>query len=334
MRVFSVADFYRSGSNFPMRAQLAVLATVLIFSAVPSPADDGWERASLTLTEENDTALSDRNYTQGAKIQFLSSDHTNRNWFSGNMPSLGYDAPRWKWGFDLGHQIFTPEDLSEHKLIREDRPYAGWLYGGLIFQQRGTNARGTEVMETFRLRGGVVGPDSQADHAQVSWHRTFGFQNPNGWRNQLKNEPGGQLLYDRRYRYALGDAWAVQFFPEAGVELGNIRIDGHAGGLLRAGYNIPNEFGLGGSTHDADFGCHVFAGVTGYAVALDIFLDGNNFRHSHSVDRKELVGEGRVGIAFTTRHVEFTATHVRRTHEFEGQNQSTGYTSLSLTAKF
>lgn len=317
-----------------MRAPFAVFVTVLFFTAAPSRADDGWERASLAWIVENDVALSDRNYTQGSKIEFLSADHTNRGCFTSVMPSFGYDAPRWKWGLDLGHQIFTPENLEEHKLLRDDRPYAGWLYGGLIFQQRGTNAGGTAVMETFRLRGGVVGPNSQADHAQVSWHRTFGLKNPNGWRNQLKNEVGGQLLYDRRYRYALGDAWAVHFFPEGGMELGNIRIDAHAGGLLRAGYNIPNQFGLGGSTHDADFGCHLLAGVTGYAVAQDVFLDGNNFRDSHSVDKHELIGEVRVGIAFTTRHVEFTATHVRRTHEFETQNESTGYTSLALTAKF
>lgn len=317
-----------------MRVQLAVFATVLIFSVASSSADDGWERASLTLTEENDSSLSDRNYTQGAKIQFLSPDHTNRGSFTSLVPSLGYDAPNWKWGYDAGHQIFTPEDLLETKLIEDDRPYAGWFYGSLIFQQRGTNANGTGVMETFRLRVGVVGPNSQADHFQSSWHRTFGFDRPSGWRHQLKNEVGGQILYDRRYRYVLGDTWSVQFFPEGGVELGNIRIDAHAGGLLRAGYNIPNQFGLGGSTHDADFGCHLLAGVTGYAVAQDVFLDGNNFRDSHSVDKHELIGEVRVGIAFTTRHVEFTATHVRRTHEFETQNESTGYTSLALTAKF
>ncbi len=318
-----------------MRAQLAVLATVLFFSAASSRADDGWERASLTLTEENDTSLSDRNYTQGAKLQFLSRDYTFSGWFNALAPSLGYDAPNWKWGLEAGHQIFTPEKITEHKLIRDDRPYAGWLYGGLIFQQRGTNARGAGVMGTYRLRAGVVGPNSQADHSQVSWHRTFGFDEPNGWRNQLHNELGVQFLYDRRHRYVLcGEVWSVQFLPEAGVELGNIRIDVHGGGTLRAGYNIPNEFGLGGSTHDADFGCHLFAGVTGYAVALDVFLDGNNFRESHSVDKHELVGEARVGIAFTTRHVEFTATHVRRSHEFEQANESTGFTSLALTVKF
>ncbi len=317
-----------------MRPQLAILATILVFSAASSYADDGWERASLTLIEENDVALSDRNYTQGAKIQFLSSDHEDRGFFTSVVPALGYDAPRWKWGLETGHQIFTPENLLETKLIRNDRPYAGWFYGGLIFQQRGTNAHGTGVMETFRLRGGVVGPNSQADHLQSSWHRMFGFDRPSGWRNQLKNEGGGQFIYDRRYRYAWGDAWAVQLFPEGGVDLGNIRVDAHAGGTLRAGYNIPNEFGLGGSTHDADFGCHLLAGVTGYAVALDVFLDGNNFRHSHSVDKHELVGEARVGIAFTARHVEFTVTHVRRSHEFEAQDESTGYTSLAFAFKF
>lgn len=322
-----------------MRPKLIALSSVLLpalfFSTASLRADDGWERASLTLIEENDVALSDRNYTQGAKIQFLSGDHTFRGWFNALAPSVGYDAPNWKWGLEAGHQVYTPEKITEHRLIRDDRPYAGWLYGGLIFQQRGTNAGGAGVMGTYRLRVGTVGPDSQADHAQVSWHRTFGFDEPNGWRNQLRNELGIQFGYDRRHRYVLcGDAWSVQFFPEGGVELGNIRVDAHLGGMLRAGWNIPNEFGLGGSTHDADFGVHLFGGVTGYAVALDIFLDGNNFRDSHSVDKHELVGEARVGIAFTTRHVEFTVTHVRRSNEFEGQNESTGYTSLALTAKF
>lgn len=324
-----------------MRTKLIALSSVLVpalfFFTPPLHADDGWERASLTLTEENDVALSDRNYTQGAKIQFLSRDYTFGGWFNALAPSVGYDAPNWKWGLEAGHQIFTPEKITEHKLIRDDRPYAGWLYGGLIFQQRGTNAHGTGVMGTYRLRVGVVGPDSQADHAQVSWHEVFDFDQPNGWRNQLRNEVGIQFAYDRRHRYVLcGDVWSVQLLPEAGVELGNIRIDAHAGGMLRVGWNIPNEFGVTvtNSTHAADFGVHLFAGVTGYAVALDIFLDGNNFRDSHSVDKHELVGEARVGIAFTTRHVEFSVTHVRRSHEFEAQNESTGFTSLALTAKF
>lgn len=321
-----------------MRLKLIFLAAVLLLLICGSTnllrADDGWDGPSLTLIEENDSSLSDRNYTQGAKIQFLSGDHTNRGCFTSWLPSLGYDAPRWKWGLEAGHEIYTPEDLLERKLIHDDRPYAGWLYGGLIFQQRGTNGNGTGVMETFRLRVGVVGPDSRADDVQIWWHRTFGFDHPSGWRNQLKNEVGGEIIYDRRYRFNRGDVWAVQFLPEGGLALGNVRIDAHAGGMVRAGYNIPNEFGVGGTGRGADLGFYIFAGAFGSAVALDIFLDGNNFRDSHSVEKMELVGELRAGFAITARHIEFSATHVRRSHEFEEQDESSGFTSLALTFKF
>jgi len=44
-------------------------------------------------------------------------------------------------------------------------------------------------------------------------------------------------------------------------------------------------------------GGYVFAGVEGRAVARDIFLDGNTFQKSPSVDKEPLVGELAVGAA-------------------------------------
>ncbi len=130
---------------------LALVSTLLPFGA--AVADDGWERAIFTITEENDSRLSDRHYTQGAKLSFFSADHVGDL-----LPSFGYDAARWKWGLEGGQMIFTPEKLTEKEPILNDRPYAGWLYGGIALQQRGTNSNGRGVMETARLRVGVVGP--------------------------------------------------------------------------------------------------------------------------------------------------------------------------------
>jgi lipid A 3-O-deacylase len=315
---------------------ISLVAGLAFVLSSPTPllrADDGWDRAVLTLIEENDSGLSDKDYTQGAQFIFLSPDRTPGS-FVKSLPSVRYDAVRWKAGFEGGHLIFTPEDIKRSTLIRDDRPYAGWAYGGLIFQQRGTNAGGSGVMETARIQVGVVGPDSQADDIQIWWHKTFGFQRPNGWEHQLKNELGVQFGYDRRHLYKFGQTWSTHLIPEAGVALGNIRTDAHLGGVLRLGYNIPNEFGLEKSGRKFDFGVYLFGSVRGQAVALDIFLDGNNFRESHDVKKCPFLAEGRVGIVFATRYAELALTHVRRTREFEGQNLSDGFNSVTWTAKF
>ena len=315
---------------------VGALALAALSALVPVRlrADNGWDRAVFTFTEENDSKLSDRHYTQGLRLGFLSRDHTKENWLTEHLPSVGYKVARWKWGLEGGQLMFTPEKISETALIKNDRPYAGWLYGGLSFQQRGTNAGGTGMMGTFRLQAGVVGPESHADGAQIYWHRLWGFQHPSGWRNQLKTELGFQFAYDRRHRYALGDAWSVQLLPEAGCNLGNVRTDFHAGGMLRAGYNIPNEFGLNESRRGADLGVHLFGGFVGQAVLVDVFLDGNTFRESHHVEKEPFIGETRFGVALTGRHAELSVAHVHRTFEFSGQKERDGFTSLTLTMKF
>jgi lipid A 3-O-deacylase len=320
-----------------MRNKLACVAALMVCTLILRPnltrAADGWDRAILSLTEENDSGLSDRHYTQGAQFSFLSQDHEVGS-FLRRFPSVGYDVFVWKWGLEGGHLIFTPEDIEKETLIRDDRPYAGWAYGGLIFQQRGTNAYGSGVIETFRLQAGVVGPDSQADDIQIWWHRVFGFQRPNGWRHQLRNELGVQFGYDRRQLYKFGGAWSAQFLPEAGLALGNVRTDAHLGGMVRFGYNVPDEFAVGETGRGADFGVYLFGSARGHAVLLDIFLDGNNFRESHEVDKELWVGEGRIGIVFATRHMELSLAHVQRTNEFHDQEDRGGYNSITLTVKF
>jgi hypothetical protein len=318
----------------PRWVSIPVISAALVAVSSPARADDGWNGPVVILTEENDSGLSDRHYTQGLNLRYLSTDYTHTNWLSGNVPALGYDTAAWKWGIEAGQQMFTPERIEARRLLKNERPYGGWLYSGFIYQSRGETSRRTPVMETFRLQLGVVGPESLADEAQILWHHMWGFQRPNGWRNQLQTEIGAQLNYDRRYRLSLGDVWSVQLLPEAGVNLGNVRTDVHLGTGFRAGYNIPNEFGVNKTEPGKDFGIYLVGAVQGRAVLLDIFLDGNNFRESHNVNKKPLVGEGRIGIAASSRHVEVAVMHVQRTREFNAQDSADAFTSLSLVLKF
>jgi lipid A 3-O-deacylase len=301
-----------------------------------SHAEDGWDRPIFVFREENDATFSDRHYTQGLELRYLSGDQREDTWLTRYVPSIGYDVERWKWGLEVGQQIYTPADIEERRLIRTDRPYAGWLYGGVILQHRGVTSHGIGVMETWQLQVGVVGPESLADEAQIWWHDIWGFRDANGWDNQIETEVGGLLGYTRRYRLQLGvdEGLALQLLPEGGFALGNIRTEARLGGLVRVGWNIPNEFGLTDSKPVWDFGFNVFGGVMGWAVLVDIFLDGNHFRESHEVHKEPLVGEARYGLAITSRHLELSLARIHRTKDFTRQEEEDAFFSLVLTLKF
>src|SRR6267154_683228 len=92
--------------------------SVLIFvgSAGLSRSDNGWQAEILSFTEDNDTtAGTDRHYTQGAMISYLSHDEALPGFlrsFSSHLPAIGFDAQARKIGLAIGQEIYTPEKLT------------------------------------------------------------------------------------------------------------------------------------------------------------------------------------------------------------------------------
>jgi hypothetical protein len=82
-----------------------------------------------------------------------------------------------------------------------------------------------------------------------------------------------------------------------------------------------------------DFGWYLFTGAEGRAVARNIFLDGNTFRDSRSVEKKLFVGDLQFGIAFTWSNVRLSYTHVLRTREFKIQDERDDFGALSLSIR-
>jgi hypothetical protein len=83
-----------------------------------------------------------------------------------------------------------------------------------------------------------------------------------------------------------------------------------------------------------DFGWYVFAGVEGRAVARDIFLDGNTWRDSPSVDKRLFVADAQAGAAVMWRGIRFAYTHVLRSEEFYGQKGVQSFGSFSASFRF
>jgi hypothetical protein len=96
----------------------------------------------------------------------------------------------------------------------------------------------------------------------------------------------------------------------------------------------PSIPGSGFFVPPANFAWYLFAGFEGRAVAHNIFLDGNTFKDSRSVDKEPLVGDLQWGIVLTWRGVRLGYTHVERTREFKTQNGHDKFGSVSISMSF
>jgi lipid A 3-O-deacylase len=298
-------------------------------------AEQGWEGQIVSLTLENDAfASSDRHYTQGSFVSYLSSDNRLPRWTEVTLdvfPTFGYEPAAKKWGFGLGQEIYTPEDLRTSVLQLDDRPYAGWLFGRFTLQRRGALSPRWSVLENFHLDLGMVGPESQAEQTQKEWHG----DDPKGWRHQLKTEPAGALRYERRFQFnpnASAEGWGLRLIPHVGGSAGNLATFLNGGATVRVGYNIPNEFATGPS--DPAWGFYFLTGGDGRFVVHNLFLDGNTWRESHRVNKRPFVADVYVGMAATLKNVEISFRQVFRSREFDDQKSIDSFGSVTFAIKF
>ena len=320
----------------PATTRTVPLLLALLCGLAGARADDGWEGHVLLLNMENDAvAANDRHYTHGMSLSYLSKDDSMPGWIkscSSHTPAIGLEVQAQKLGFSLGQEVYTPEDLRETGLVEDDRPYAGWLYGSVILQRRGRVSGSWLALESFRLDLGVVGPESLTEEVQKPFHDL----DPAGWDNQLETEPGFALRYDRRHLFSLksNTGWGMDFIPAFGTSLGNIATFLGAGTTLRLGYNIPNEFAVAHEEKPPRWGFYILGGMEGRWVLHNIFLDGNTFKSSHSVDKEALVGDFKAGFTLVLKRVELNFSYVMRTPEFEGQKENDRFGSATVTMKF
>jgi len=275
--------------------------------------EESWELNRFDFFFENDLfSTTDSQYSSGEKLSLLYhvTNETNPLYKLLFLDYGNYDA---YVSLSLINQIYTPADLSDPSLIVDDRPYAGWTYFEYAIHKSSR-----ENLRSLYLQVGMVGPASKSEQIQKGIHEVTGSKPPAGWDNQLDNELGVNLTYIQKWRFVpepLG-SFETSFIPFVQANLGNVSTEVTGGISARFGWNIPRDFGV--STIDAggDIGILVLDecenmrnsnwsfsfNLTGYGsgVAHDIFLDGNTFTDSHSVDKEYFVGY--LGFGFTARY--------------------------------
>lgn len=344
--------------------RLILPAVALALSSSPLLAQDSEleevsvpEAGVLSLYFENDLfADTDQRYTNGVRLTYTSPDLDK----FGSDPTFGsvvgrFDNVRYfaeqeftrNVIFTLGQSMYTPVDTLSVDLVENDRPYAGWLYTGL-----GLVWKKEKVRNTLLLNIGVVGDWSYAEESQRLVHEARGIPVPRGWDNQLDNEIGVALAYERmwRLRDKTDGGWDWDALPYLGATVGNVAINARVGTELRFGWNLPDDFGTAAISDSAStstpvegldakrwqhgLGAHIFARGEGRAVGRDIFLDGNTFSDSHSVEKKNFVGDLTAGISANYKNTKLAYAFVYRTEEFRGQDDGQIFGSLTLTVNF
>jgi hypothetical protein len=334
---------FRFGSRLSLTALAA--AALWLGPAGGTSAAEPDRGGILTFQFENDLfSNKDGHFTHGTRIAWMSPEDSVPEWVrdaAGHVPLFDARASK-RIVWSLGQSMYTPEDIGRADPDPNDRPYGGWTYIGI-----GLVSVDDAQLDNLELNIGMVGPASGAGAVHRAWHDAFGFKEPKGWDHQIGNEPGINLIYDRKWRnFHRFDliGLEVDATPNAGVALGNVFTHAQAGLTVRLGQDLPADYGpprirpsLPGSDYfmpEKAFGWYLFAGVTGRAVARDIFLDGNTFADSPSVDKRPFVGDFQMGFAVTVGDVRLAYTHILRTREFEGQGESDQFGSLSVSARF
>ena len=354
----------------------ATVLTVMIVAGAPcwavgddSGAAEGARRewTAVTIYAENDSKAmlpndqADRYYTNGTAVSVAGRPA----WADGLAGHLPFDAEfgqrRTAAGVIFGHLMFTPQDIRAKGLIRNDHPYAGYMYLGGYLQRANE-----QTLDHFQLDLGMVGPSAEGEKLQKFVHNTLQGIDLQGWDNQLKDEPTVNLYVRKKWRWDLlsaetGEAssFAVQGLPYVGGAVGTVNRYLEAGGTLRVGWNLPNDFGPGrladvgsatgmrrygeagsgdglGQSHRDGFGVYAFGRATGRAVEHNLFVEGNNFRSSHGRPLEPLIGEFQYGVSLRyqretwTVELGYSQTYVTRQFDRQAHNDSYGAYTLSV----
>ncbi len=305
--------------------------------------------------------IKDRYYSNGFALSFRRNEEDVAR-FSKKLASRLFGDPQFEdtddvFGpggmrvtevFSVAHSFFTPEDISIAEPQPDDHPYAGWLRGTYdLVAQHGT------VIDSAQISLGLVGPAAQGKQLQRAWHNLIEDADPQGWDNQINNEPIVQAVWQRKWKsYNLFEDVRLGAFgfdmgirPVTEVNLGNAFINGSLGTEIRIGNDLPGTFGaprLGPAAPFTGFlnrkdrlvTWSVFAGTQLRLVRRNLFIEGNSFSGTPDLDIRPWVHDITAGFAIQVGHLEISYAIVVRSKEFDGQSGRHHFGMIGVTTTF
>jgi lipid A 3-O-deacylase len=332
------------------------LSCCLEIEAVWADNDISMHGGNFTLYWENDTFFgTDRDYTNGLKLTWSRAAREEGeksglpDALFGYLPLVRDQGALRTLSYSFGQYIYIPEDTQQSKLVKDDRPYAGYSFFGLGFHAIQGSRRDILEFDT-----GIVGPLSMAQEVQDFTHELIDSPKARGWRHQLSNEPALDIIAESKWRTFqkdLGSGFGLDFIPHLGGHVGNVAVYANTGAEFRFGWVVPRDFGscpirpgcdpADAGDHDFDgdgraspYAVYLFTSFDGRLVLHNIFLDGNTFSESHHVDKEPLVADLMAGLVFRYKRFKVSYAYVYRTREFKQQDEPQVFGAINISYSF
>ncbi len=333
-----------------MWLKYSCLSIALIISPIHAMAEDNDTYISLSVENDNFGGGTDKYYTSGVRATWFDADIKVPpviDVLADKIPTFDFNDKTATF-YTIGHNIYTPEDITIANQPDKDRPWAAFLYGSVGMANITYNGDKPFHVDELEFTLGVVGPEALGEQTQKFVHKHVSDSpKPRGWRNQLNFEPGFMVSWQRRVPYALSydfNNLNARIEPNFSVTIGNIRTNASAGATAILGsskhQDTPQRVrpAIPGTgvffTEKNKLNWQIFAGAEARLVAHDIFLDGNTFSNSHSVDKKHFVGDLSGGFSLTFDDYRMSYTLNARSKEFDGQDEESVFGSITITKRF
>lgn len=284
--------------------------------------------------------FADRAYTFGTRLSVLQTSNTLPSLLTPFLGKLAGPKSEFNFGFAFGQQLYTPENISRADYIPDDEPYAGYLHVAGI-----AHIRNGDTLHSFELDLGWVGPSALGKETQTVVHELIKYKIPNGWANQIHDEPTVALFYQQKRNLwdlkTENGMTLIDLVPSVSGALGNLYIYAGAGAQARAGYALSDDFGPNTITplgvdsfvtkQRAPWEAYAFLSADARWMVRNLFLDGNTFRSSPRIDKKPFVYDVDFGFLIRVGDFKLLWRQVVRSPEFETVLGAHKFASVCLT---
>ena len=320
-----------------MKKSILLLTISLCFSLFSVQAQKINYKSEFGFRSENDSYLAggqDRYYTNGLALNF----RTALNALKFNNKNLNKIILE----LEAGQKIFNPQSGSISNSIYVDRPFAGYLYGGIslnLLYQSENNLK-------LSLNGGTIGPSSLAKEAQELMHKVIGFYEIEGWQWQVNNELAINASAEYNYLINRFANDKVDFTANSYINIGNTFTGTGVGLTFRSGSINPlfksatSQSRISNTTTQKDLiekEFFFYAKPMLNYVIYDATIQGGLFNKDKGpivFDAKPLVFSQQLGITYSMNRITADFSVLFKTREVISNAKPHQYGSIALFYRF
>lgn len=346
--------------NRHLRPFLAMAGALLAITLTgPAQALDPSRPNWRILWANDEFTGSDNQFTNGIALLKNSALATSLAGTSGTLafgkPLAAHLLPRrgdlhYRETWSVAQNMQTPDEDRQDAIILDDLPYVsmiGWTNTYTAFNNRELTA--------FQTLIGAVGPITLGKQGQTTAHRISGASKPEGWENQLDNEPLLNFYAMKKYKFYDHPGFDVAVDFDAG--LGNFFSFGQTALELRYGRRpggfaplpIPMGHGIDVDARLSRSGQTYFYGsfiVRGTAFLFALPREGNLLRRDNEwtednvLDPRDFIGQLIFGLHLERHHwgahvnFVFTSDTVKDASDTAVADPENDYASLNFEWQF